>query len=141
MDLNLEGLSTEAKIGKVLVIIALILKVLGIIGAVAALSLGGAYFSMFLPMAGLGAGLWMGMVAAIVIVSLIGIFLVWKSLGKMTGKDFHGAAIFALIAAFLPPLDIIVLIGAILLFLSPEAKKAGVPKEAKPAKQPAKPKV
>lgn len=141
MDLNLEGLSTEAKIGKVLVIISLILKVLGIIGAIAAISVGGAYFSMFLPMTGLG-GIWMGIVAVTVIVSLIGIFLVWKSLEKMSGKDFHTSAIFALIAAFLPPLDIIVLIGAILLFLSPEGKKTPVMpgKEVKPAK-PEKPKV
>lgn len=121
MDLNFEGLSTEAKIGKILVLIAFILKIIGII-SILGLSAMGSY-GMMLAQVGLGVeAMWMGVVAGMIILGLIGIFLVWKAFDKMAAKDFHGAAIFALIAAFLPPLDIIVLIGAILLFISPEAK-------------------
>lgn len=121
MDLNFEGLSTEAKIGKILVLIAFILKIIGII-SILGLSAMGSY-GMMLAQVGLGVeAMWMGVVGGMIILGLIGIFLVWKAFDKMAAKDFHGAAIFALIAAFLPPLDIIVLIGAILLFISPEAK-------------------
>ncbi len=121
MDLNFEGLSTEAKIGKILVLIAFILKIIGII-SILGLSAMGSY-GMMLAQVGLGVeAMWMGVVGGMIILGLIGIFLVWKAFDKMAAKDFHGAAIYALIAAFLPPLDIIVLIGAILLFISPEAK-------------------
>ncbi len=119
MDLNFEGLSTEAKIGKILVLIAFILKIIGILFALGAAAMG-TYAAMFAPF-GLG-GMWMGLLAGMVILGLIGLFLVWKAFDKMAAKDFHTAAIYALIAAFLPPLDIIVLIGAILLFISPEGK-------------------
>ncbi|MEE9322970.1 MAG: hypothetical protein V3U72_00345 [Candidatus Aenigmarchaeota archaeon] len=131
MDLNFEGLGTEAKIGKILVLIAFILKIIGIIGMLAAVSMG-SYAMMFAPL-GLGA-MWMGIVAVMVVLSLIGLFLVWKAFDKMAAKDFHGAAIYALIAAFLPPLDIIVLIGAILLFISPEAKTGTGTTAATPTK-------
>jgi hypothetical protein len=122
MDLNFEGLGTEAKIGKILVLIAFILKIIGVISLLAAATMG-TYAAMFAPF-GLG-GIWMGVLAGMVVLSLIGLFLVWKAFDKMAARDFHGAAIYALIAAFLPPLDIIVLIGAILLFISPEAKGTG----------------
>lgn len=135
MDLNFEGLSTEAKIGKILVLIAFILKIIGILAMLAAVSMG-SYALMLFPVAGFEA-MWMGIVAGMIILGLIGIFLVWKAFDHMAAKDFHRAAVFALIAAFLPPLDIIVLIGAILLFISPEYKGTGAPA----AKPEAKPKV
>lgn len=121
--INFEGLSTEAKVGKILVLIAFILKIVGIL-----VMLGGAAWgsAMFLPLgfdAMFGGAIFMGIMAVMIVVSLVGIFLVWKAFDKMDAKDFHGAAIFSVIAAFLPPLDVIVLIGAILLFISPEAKK------------------
>lgn len=120
---NFEGLSTEAKIGKILVLIAFILKILGILVALGAASMG-TYAAMFAPF-GFGA-MWIGIMAAMVVLGLIGIFLVWKAFDKMAAKDFHTAAVYALIAAFLPPLDVIVLIGAILLFISPEGKTGTV---------------
>ncbi|MCD6590451.1 MAG: hypothetical protein J7K72_00590 [Candidatus Aenigmarchaeota archaeon] len=124
MDLNnlvdFEGLSTEAKIGKIVVLVAFVLKIIGILFSITAFSLG-PYAMMFAPI-GLGA-FWTGIVAGLVVLSLIGLFLIWKTFEKMASKDFHGAAIYALIAAFLPPIDIIVLIGSIILFVSPEAKK------------------
>lgn len=128
MDLNFEGLSTEAKIGKILVLIAFILKIIGILGALVAVSMGTSMM-MFFPMdfGPMWGAMWMGIVAGTIVLGLIGLFLMWKAFDKMAAKDFHGAAIYALIAAFLPPLDIIVLIGAILLFISPEAKTRATP--------------
>jgi len=120
--IDFEGLSTEAKIGKIVVLVAFVLKIVGLLFLVSAISLGG-YTMMAVPM-GMGFGaLWTGIMIGLLILGLIGLFLIWKAFGKMEAKDFHGAAIYSLIAAFLPPLDIIVLIGAILLFISPEAKK------------------
>ena len=126
MDLNslidFGGLSTEAKIGKIVVLVAFILKILGLLFLVSAISLGG-YTMMAMPM-GIGFGaFWAGLMVVFLILGLIGLFMIWSAFGKMAEKDFHGAAIYSLIAAFLPPLDIIVLIGAIVLFISPEAKK------------------
>ena len=120
--IDFEGLSTEAKIGKIVVLVAFVLKIVGLLFLVSAISLGG-YTMMAVPM-GIGFGaFWTGIMIGLLILGLIGLFLIWKAFGKMEAKDFHGAAIYSLIAAFLPPLDIIVLIGAILLFISPEAKK------------------
>ena len=65
-----------------------------------------------------------GMMAVMIVVNIIGLFVAWLALGKMSEKDYKSAALFALISAFLAPIDIIVLIGAILLFVSPEAKKS-----------------
>ena len=116
--INFEGLSTEAKIGKILVLIAFILKVVGILAALGMAAMGSAALMLF-PF---GEALFLGYVAAVIILGLIGIFLVWKAFDKMAAKDFKTAAIYSLIATFLPPFDVIVLIGAILIFISPEAK-------------------
>ena len=113
-------MSTEAKIGKILILIAFVLKIIWILAMLGGAAMG-TYAAMFAPF-GMGA-LWTGMIAVFIILALIGLFLVWKAFDRMAAKDFHGAAIFALISAFLPPLDIIVLIGAIILFVSPESKK------------------
>ncbi len=137
MDLNFEGLSTEAKIGKILVLIAFILKIIGILGALVAVSMGTSMM-MFVPMdlGPMWGAMWMSIVAGTIVLGLIGLFLMWKAFDKMAAKDFHGAAIYALIAAFLPPLDIIVLIGAILLFISPESKTGTGAPAAAPAATP-----
>ena len=114
-------LSTEANIGKVLVIIAVII---GIITTV---------ITIFMGVFGMGFGMHMfsfgiprflsSMMLVLGTVKIAGIVLGVYSYKSIEKKDVHQAGIYALVASFLPPLDIIMLIGAILLLISKEAKK------------------
>lgn len=120
--LNMEGLSAEAKIGKILILVAVILGILVIIflGFIAAIvwSVGevtGFGIMMSLPQ-------W-------ILVALIALKLAGTATGILAlyyaGKDdFSRAGIFAVISCVLPPLDLIMLIGGIFCLISREANVA-----------------
>jgi hypothetical protein len=121
MDLNFKGLSTEATIGKILILVAFILKIVGVI-VLLWLTPAGSNFNInfgIVPFA----WVWTGALTAWALLGIAGIILLWKSRGKFKAKDYQGASVFALIAAFLPPIDVFALIGAILILVSPEVKK------------------
>jgi len=121
IDLNFKGLSTEATMAKVLILVGMLLKVVGVIvifgGLVpvtnVSMTLGIAPFTWVLA----------GALTAFGLLAIAGIIVLWKGLGKFKAKDYQGVAIFALVAAFLPPVGAPELIGAVLLLISPEMKK------------------
>jgi hypothetical protein len=127
VDLDFKGLSSEATVGKVLVLLALLLKVLGILTTLVFINFGSAYMMAFMPMEMFGA-MWTTFMLVTVVLSIIGIFLLWKTFDKMAAKDFHGAGIYALIATVFAPIDVISLIAGVVLLVSPEAKGKGVTK-------------
>lgn len=121
IDLNFKGLSTEATIGKVLILVGFLLKIVGVI----------AIFGGIIPVSnvsmtlGIAPFTWVlaGAMTAFGLLAIAGIIVLWKGMNKFKAKDYQGAAVFALIAAFLPPIGAPELIGAILLLVSPETKK------------------
>ena len=130
--LDFKGLSTEAMVGKLLILVGFLLKIVGaivIFGGIVPVSSVSMTF-------GLAPFAWVltGALTAFGLLAIAGIIVLWKATRKLKRGDLQGAAIFALVAAFLPPVGL-ELIGAILLLISPECKGA-VPKEAKlPAKK------
>jgi len=121
IDLNFKGLSTEANMGKVLILVGFLLKIVGaivIFGGIVPLSdvsmtLGIAPFTWVLT----------GALTAFGLLAIAGVIVLWKGMSKFKTKDYQGVAIFALVAAFLPPIGAPELIGAILILISPEMKK------------------
>lgn len=120
----MEGLSAEAKIGKILILVAVILDILAVIilGFVTAVvwSVGqvtGFGIIMTLPQ-------W-------ILVTLFTLKLAGMAMGitalYYAGKDdFSRAGIFAVVSCVLPPLDLIVLIGGIFCLISREANSARI---------------
>ncbi len=121
-------MSTEAKIGKILILIGIIIQIIGI---AAVLSFGsgmlgwlGYMMSYSCEMMGwgvfggvLGGGLFLILIK---IVGLIAGIYAYKSVDK---GEFHNAGILAIVSSVIPPLQLIMLVGGILCFVSREAKK------------------
>jgi hypothetical protein len=104
-------LSSEANIGKILILVGIVISVVSTL-ALFAMSI----FAMYVPIFG---------VFTIIfgIVGILGVIygiLAYKACNK---GDFHKAGIYAIISSVLPPLDIIMLAGAILCLVSKEGKK------------------
>ncbi len=117
--LEVEGLSTEAKLGKILIIVSLILGVVGVFWLLIGFSFGTLFpmrhswgFSIF-------AGLFLFSAA---IVKILGLIVGFMALSSTNIKNFNRAGMYAIISSLLPPLDIIILAGGILCLLSKEAK-------------------
>jgi len=110
-------LSAEAKVGQLLVLIAIALDILGIV-IIFALN---ALFSTpgFASLA--PSGVFRGFILFIGVVALIGLATGIYAYQLCSEKKYREAGIFAVISALLP-FDIIMLIGAILLLISKEAK-------------------
>jgi hypothetical protein len=113
--LELKGLSSEAKIGKIVLIVSLVLSIIGVIliilaGTVVAKVLQG------LP------GLFVEGLYILALVKSIGIVLGFVSLYSTTVDRWRRAGIIALISCILPPLDLLMLVSGLFCLFSPEAK-------------------
>lgn len=117
--LDVEGLSTEAKIGKILILVSLILGIVGILGLLVGFSFGALFPMRYMRGFPLFAGIFMIFVAVIKILGLIVGFI---ALSSTNTKNFNKAGMYAIISSLLPPLDLIMLIGGILCLISKEAK-------------------
>ncbi len=117
--LDVEGLSTEAKIGKILILVSLILGIVGILGLLVGFSFGALFPMRYMRGFPLFAGIFMIFVAVIKILGLIVGFI---ALSSTNLKNFNKAGMYAIISSLLPPLDLIMLIGGILCLISKEAK-------------------
>jgi hypothetical protein len=119
--LNIEGLSAEAKIGKILILVAVILSVLAVIFL--------SFLAAIVWTAGVisGFGIMMALPKWIVIVLLIlkaaGLAMGVLSLYYASKNDFSRAGIFAVISCILPPVDLIMLIGGIFCLISREGNE------------------
>jgi hypothetical protein len=119
--LNIEGLSAEAKIGKILILVAFILSVLAVIflSFLAAIvwtagEVHGFGIIMSLPQ-------WI--VIALLVLKIAGLVIGVVSLYYTGKNDFSRAGIFAVISCILPPLDLIMLIGGIFCLISREGNE------------------
>jgi hypothetical protein len=117
--LDFKGLSTEAMVGKILILVGFVLKIVGAI-----VILGGLVPASTVSMTvGLEPFKWVltGALTAFGLLAVAGIIVLWKAMGKFKKGDLQGVAVFSLVSAFLPPVGL-ELIGAILLLISPEIK-------------------
>ncbi len=112
---SMTGLSTEAKIGKVVVLISIILSIIAII---VVLFVGTFALDMLLAMP----GIWVTGIFVVALVKVIGVALGVLSLQMTTENRWKRAGIYALIASVVPPLDLLMLLGGIFFLTSPEAR-------------------
>jgi hypothetical protein len=126
--LDFKGLSTEAMVGKILILVGFVLKIVG-----AVVILGGLVPASTVSMTvGLEPFKWVltGALTAFGLLAVAGIIVLWKGMNKFKKNDLQGVAVYSLVAAFLPPVGL-ELIGAILLLISPEVKGKTVVKGKK----------
>ena len=122
--LNMEGISTEAKIGKILILVGIILGILVAVGL--------GFVTVLIWMAGSVSGmgvsvavpLWI--LSAIIVLKIIGLAFAFLALCAAEKNDYNRAGIYAIISCVLPPIDLIMLIGGIFCLIGKEAnvKKA-----------------
>jgi hypothetical protein len=117
--LELQGLSTEAKIGKILILVSLILGIVGVLGILA----GFGSVALFPIRYARGFPLFAGFFIVITaVIKILGLIIGFIALSSTNLKNFNKAGIYAIISSLLPPLDLIMLIGGILCLISKEAK-------------------
>jgi hypothetical protein len=129
--LNVEGISTEAKIGKILILVAIVLGLLVII----VLSVIAAIIYTAGSISGLGARMTIPLliIIPILVLKVIGLIVGFFALFSTEKKDFNRAGILAIISSVLPPLDLIMLIGGIFCLVSREANQEKAPAELVPS--------
>ena len=119
--LNMEGISTEAKIGKILILVGII------IGILVAIGLG--FITTLIWMAGSVSGmgvsvaipLWI--LSTIIVLKIIGLAFGILALCATEKNDYNHAGIYAIISCVLPPVDLIMLIGGIFCLIGREANE------------------
>ncbi len=109
--LKLENISNEAKAGKIIILIAVILQA---ISAVGGLILGS--FALMVLWGFFGGFL-------LILVKIAGLLLGIGAYKSADEKDFRSAGKFAIISSLLPPLDIMMFAGGVLCLISKEAEK------------------
>ena len=129
--LNIEGLSSEAKIGKILILVALVIGLIVVI----ILSVITAIIYSVGSITGLGASMTIPLLIILPILGLkvVGLIIGFFALVSTEKKDFNRAGILAVISSVLPPLDLIMLIGGIFCLVSKEANQERAPAELVPS--------
>jgi uncharacterized integral membrane protein len=129
--LNIEGLSSEAKIGKILILVAIVIGLIFVI----VLSVIAAIIYSVGSISGLGASMTIPLLIILPILGLkvIGLIIGFFALASSEKKDFNRAGILAVISSVLPPLDLIMLIGGIFCLVSKEANQERAPVELVPS--------
>jgi hypothetical protein len=123
--LNIEGMSSEAKIGKILILISVVLGILAVI-------ILGAATVIIRPSGGLnGLGIMMvipfWILVSILVLKIIGVTLGIIALYYSGKNQLSTAGILATISSVLPPIDLIMLIGGIFCLISKEANETPIP--------------
>jgi hypothetical protein len=120
------------KAGTILLLVGGILHVIGAVGLVAFSALYFGLGSMFDDSAVMTV---IGVVYVVLgLVAGVGAVFAFLAHGKATRGDAHGAWVNGLVAALLPPLQLVTLLGAIFCLVSPEGEAA---KRARDAGRPA----
>ncbi|TRZ54676.1 hypothetical protein D4Q76_01905 [archaeon] len=114
--------STEAKIGKILILVGIITQAIGI-AAVLAISSGMMGYWGMMSWGGMMGSVFGGMFYALGLVQIIGLIVGIYAYKSAEKGDFHNAGILAVVASVIPPLQLISLVGGILCLASREAKK------------------
>lgn len=119
--LNLDGVSSEARIGKILILVSIILGILfllflGVLGGI--MYTAGSIFmlniSMSIPLL---------FIIPLFIVKVAGLLIAFLALRYSEEGNYSRAGIFAIISCVLPPLDLVMLIGGIFCLISREANE------------------
>jgi hypothetical protein len=113
--LELKGLSSEAKIGKIILIVSLILSIVAVILVI----LAGAMIAKMLQ--GIP-GLFVQGLYILALVKIGGIILGFISLYSTTVNRWRRAGIIVLVSSILPPLDLLMLVSGLFFLFSTEAK-------------------
>ena len=123
--LNIEGKSSEAKIGKILILVSVMLGVLIILLLVALImiirptgALTGFGLMMMIP-------LWI--LISLLALKVLGVILGILALYYTEKNEFSTAGILAAVGSVLPPIDLIMLIGGIFCLISKEANEIRAP--------------
>jgi hypothetical protein len=129
--LNIEGISTEAKVGKILILVAIVLGLLMVI----VLSVAAAIIYSAGSISGFGASMTIPLliIIPILVLKVIGLIIGFFALSSTEKKDFNRAGILAIISSVLPPVDLIMLIGGIFCLVSREANQEKAPAELVPS--------
>ena len=112
--LELKGLSSEAKIGKILLIVSLILSIVAVVLVI----LAGAMVAKVLQ--GIP-GLFVQGLYILALIKVVGIVLGVISLYSTTANHWRRAGIIALVSSIIPPLDLLMLVSGLFFLFSPEA--------------------
>jgi phosphoglycerol transferase MdoB-like AlkP superfamily enzyme len=121
--LNMEGLSSEAKIGKILILVAIILGIL-IMLVLSAIGVAIYYAGGSISALNMMLAIPLFFIAPVLLVKLVGLVLGFLALHSTEQRDYNRAGILAIIASVLPPLDLVMLIGGIFCLISKEANEA-----------------
>lgn len=119
--LNLEGISAEAKIGKILILVSLILGILmllflGVLGGI--MYTAGSFFALNISLT-----IPLLILVPLFLVKIIGLIMGFFALQAAEYRNFSRAGIFAIISCVIPPLDLVMLIGGIFFLVSREANE------------------
>lgn len=122
--LNIEGMTSEAKIGKILILVSVVLGILAVI-------ILGTATVIIRPSGGLnGFGVMMvipfWILVTILVLKVIGVTLGVIALYYSEKNEFSKAGILATISSVLPPIDLIMLIGGIFCLISKEANETRI---------------
>lgn len=117
--LDIEGLSTEAKIGKILILVSLILGIVGVLGMLVGVSSVALFPIRYMRGFSLFAG---SILVFLAVIKVLGLIIGFMALSSTNIKNFNKAGMYAIISSLLPPLGLIMLIGGILCLISKEAK-------------------
>lgn len=115
-----QGPSGMFQAGKIIILVAAILAVVGALFMVVF----GILFGSINAAAGEEAALdWFGPLYIVIgIITGIGSVFGFLGYGRARRGDAHGAFVFGLVAALVPPVQVLMLVGAILCKVSPEAQ-------------------
>lgn len=121
--LNMEGLSSEAKIGKILILVAIILGIL-IMLVLSAIGAAIYYSGGIISALNMVLAIPLLVIVPVLLVKLAGLVLGFLALHSTERGDYNRAGILAIIASVLPPLDLVMLVGGIFCLISKEANGA-----------------
>lgn len=119
--LNIEGMSAEAKIGKILILVSVVLGILAVIilGMMAAVIRPSGAFSVF----GVMVTIPFWILLFLLVLKIIGVTLGIAALYYSGKNSLSTAGILATISSVLPPIDLVMLIGGIFCLISKEANE------------------
>lgn len=123
--LNMDGLSAEARIGKILILVGVIIGIFAVIllAALASLTWSSGELSGF----GVVIAIPRWILIAVLGVKIVGLILGILALFSASRDKFSKSGIFAVISSILPPLDLVMLIGGIFCLISREANEVKIP--------------
>lgn len=118
--MDLGALSTEARIGRILLAVGAALRAFGAFFFLLFVPLVSSFPAMFARQASF---VFMALYGLLALLSLVGAWLAWRGFRAAGQGRLQKAATYGLVAAFVPPVGVVTLIGGLFCLLSPEARQ------------------